>query len=310
MTQQPSPPAAGHAESVVQRARRRRLLVGLARRRRRAARSRGAVQRDRREAGARAIGVRSHGRCRVNDQLSLRRLALVLRNDLLRSYRSALVVSGTAALVALRRFAGRRVLRRRRARAAVLSSLLHRRAVRVGHDRHERVLQRSARPRDQHGVSAAAGFGAREDAVAPAASTRSGLIVYLLVFTTVLSWVLEGINTLCVRRAPRVLLAARSSRPGCCCRTSSCAQALFFLGAAWFRKVQFVKTVGAVVGDRARSRVSPSRIASVGSVGPMRASRRRIATSSPAVRVAGRRGARCLLLSCCRRFAGSSRGCA
>ena len=33
----------------------------------------------------------------MNEQLSLRRFAFVLRNDLMRTYRSALLISGTAA---------------------------------------------------------------------------------------------------------------------------------------------------------------------------------------------------------------------
>jgi hypothetical protein len=73
-----------------------------------------------------------------------------------------------------------------------------------------------------------------------------GIVFYLLVFTTVLSLVLEGINT--------VLFGVRRELFWPLDRTVwsivphyLVVQGLFFLGAAWFRKVRFVKTVGAAL---------------------------------------------------------------
>ena len=61
MTHQSSAPAGRLAGPAVQRAGHRRLLVGVARRRRRAARSRGAVQRHRRETGACTVRLAATG---------------------------------------------------------------------------------------------------------------------------------------------------------------------------------------------------------------------------------------------------------
>ena len=118
--------------------------------------------------------LRSGGRCRVNDATLGAALGLGVRNDLAARYRSALVVLGTAALVALLvslagAYDGDVGQGPTFYRVFFIAALFA-----WGTIAHERVLQRSARPRDQHGVSVAAGFGAREDALAPAASTRSG----------------------------------------------------------------------------------------------------------------------------------------
>ena len=133
-------------------------------------------------------------------------------------------------------------------RGRFLSHLLHRRVVRVGHDRDERVLQRSARPRRPTWRFCCCRLRRSRRPCRGCCIHTVGLrSSILLVFTTVLSWVLEGINTLRVRRAARVLLAVRSSALWLMLPHFLVAQALFFLGAAWFRKVHFVKTVGAAL---------------------------------------------------------------
>jgi hypothetical protein len=72
-----------------------------------------------------------------------------------------------------------------------------------------------------------------------------GAFVFLLVLTTVLSWLFEAINlaTFGVRRA---FFSPLDPLVWSLLPHYLAAQGLFFLGAAWFRKAQFVKTVGAV----------------------------------------------------------------
>jgi hypothetical protein len=179
----------------------------------------------------------------VNDQLSLQRFAWLLRNEALRNYRSWALVSGTVALLAL------------------LLSALGAWDGNVGNNFYEAlfiatlfVLGTTATSQvfaDLHGRGTNAAFlllpaSALEKTAARLVVHTVALFVYLLVFTTVLSLVLEGINAALfgVRReffspldrvawsiAPHYLVV----------------QSLFFLGAAWFRKLQFVKTVGAVL---------------------------------------------------------------
>ena len=131
-----------------------------------------------------------------------------------------------------------------------------------------------------------------------------GLIVFLLVFTTVLSWVLEGINTVAfgVRREffspfdrvawlmlPHFLVT----------------QALFFLGAAWFRKVQFVKTVGSAVAIVLGLACTSVAIAWLVGGGWSDADDSQWTAMSPADRVARRRSPVCSTSTRCRCFAGS-----
>jgi len=180
----------------------------------------------------------------MSDQLSAQRLLWLLRNDAVRNYRSWLVVSGTVALVAL----------------AV--SLLSAWDGDVGTGFYDVVfiavlfgwgtLATSEAFADLHGRGTNTAFlllpaSALEKTAARLALYTVGLFLYLLVFTTVLSFVLEGINA--------VLLDVRRDVFSPLDRTAwsiaphyLVVQGLFFLGAAWFRKVRFVKTVGAVVG--------------------------------------------------------------
>ena len=196
----------------------------------------------------------THGRCRVNDQLSLQRLAWVLRNDLLRNYRSWLVMPGTAALVALRsrcsahydRNVGNELLLSFSSRVALFG---------LGHHRDESGIRRPARPCDEHGAPAAAGVGAREN-VSRLLLMTVGFVVYLARVHDGAVVGARGHQRARVRCAPRALLAARSA-PGSILPHFLVVQALFFLGAAWFRKLHYIKTIGTalviVVRPRAAS---------------------------------------------------------
>jgi hypothetical protein len=171
-------------------------------------------------------------------------MLLLLRSDVLRSYRSWLVTSGTLALVALLISwfgAWDRVVG-----AGFYDSVFV--AMLFGWG----TITTSQAFADMHGRGTNAAFlllpaSALEKTAARLLLHTVGLFIYLLVFTTVLSFVLEGINVVFfdVRREfflpfdrtawwifPHYLVV----------------QALFFLGAAWFRRVHFVKTVGAVIG--------------------------------------------------------------
>jgi hypothetical protein len=181
----------------------------------------------------------------VNDQLSLQRFACVLRNDAMRSYRAVLVVSGTAALVML------------------LISLAGAYDGVVGEGaRFYRIfflialfawgtIATSVCFGDMHGRNTNMGFlllpaSALEKTLSRLLLHTVGLVVYLLAFTTVLSWVAEGLNlvTFDVRRT---FFSPLDSLVWTLMPYFVCTQALFFLGAAWFRKVHFVKTVGVTV---------------------------------------------------------------
>lgn len=181
----------------------------------------------------------------MNDQLSLQRLAFVLRSDLMRSYRSALLTSGTAALVAL------------------VVSLLGAYDGDVGQGpTFYRIffiatlfawgtIATSVCFSDMHGRGTNTAFlllpaSALEKTVSRLLIHTVGLIAYLFLLTTVLSWVLEGINTLWIGQR-RAFFSPLDAVAWMLVPHFLVAQALFFLGAAWFRKVQFVKTVGAVI---------------------------------------------------------------
>jgi hypothetical protein len=181
----------------------------------------------------------------VNDQLSLRRLGFVLRSDLLRSYRAALVISGTAALVAL----------------LISLATAYDGSVAPGPSFYRfffiaalfawGTIATSVCFGDLHGRATNQAFlllpaSALEKTLSRLLLHTVGLVVYLLVFTTVLSWVAEGINTAAfgVRRA---FFSPLDPVAWMMLPHFLVTQALFFLGAAWFRKVQFVKTVGAAV---------------------------------------------------------------
>jgi hypothetical protein len=181
----------------------------------------------------------------VNDQLSLQRLAFVLRSDLMRTYRSALLISGTAALVAL------------------VVSLLGAYDGDVGQGpTFYRVffiaavftwgtIATSVCFSDMHGRGTNIAFlllpaSALEKTLSRLLIHTVGLIAYLLLFTTLLSWALEGINTLWIGER-RGFFSPLDEVGWMLVPHFLVAQALFFIGAAWFRKFQFVKTVGTVI---------------------------------------------------------------
>ncbi len=179
----------------------------------------------------------------MNDQLSFQRLLWLLRADVLRNYRSWLVASGTAALIAL---------------AISLAGA----ADRIVGDAFYHVffacglfvlgtLATSDTFADLHGRATNTAWlllpaSALEKTVSRLLLTTVGFFVYLLVLTTVLSWVLEGINALVfgVRRELYMPFerAAWSILPH-----YLVVQSVFFLGAAWFRKMRYLKTVGTVL---------------------------------------------------------------
>jgi hypothetical protein len=182
----------------------------------------------------------------VNDQLSLQRLAFVLRSDLMRTYRSALLISGTAALVAL------------------VVSLLGAYDGDVGQGTgFYRVffiaalfawgtIATSVCFSDLHGRGTNIAFlllpaSALENTVSRLLIHTVALIAYLLLFTTLLSWILEGINTFWIGER-RGFFSPLDEVGWMLLPHFLVAQALFFIGAAWFRKFQFVKTVGTVLG--------------------------------------------------------------
>jgi hypothetical protein len=181
----------------------------------------------------------------VSDQLALQRLLWVLRNDVMRSYRSTLVISGTAALVAL-------VISLSVAYdGEVGQGPLFYRAFFIAALFAWGTLATSEAFSDLHGRGTNASFlllpaSALEKTLSRLFIHTVGLVVYLLAFTTALSWVLEGINTLWIGER-REFFSPLDSLAWSLVPHFLVAQALFFLGAAWFRKVQFIKTVGAVI---------------------------------------------------------------
>jgi hypothetical protein len=182
----------------------------------------------------------------VNDQLSLRRLGFVLRNDVMRTYRGAALVSGTAALVAL------------------VVSLVDAYDGEVGQGPlFYRVffiallfawgtIATSVCFGDLHGRTTNAALlllpaSALEKTASRVLLYTVGLVAYLLVFTTLLSLVLEGINTLWIGQR-RGFFSPLDGLGWSLLPHFVVAQSLFFLGAAWFRKVWWIKTLGAVIG--------------------------------------------------------------
>jgi hypothetical protein len=182
----------------------------------------------------------------MNDQLSLRRLGFVLRGDLMRTYRPVLLISGTAALVALvvslvGAYDGDVGQAPLFYRAFFIASLFA-----------WGTIATSVCFNDLHGRGTNMAFlllpaSALEKTASRLLLHTAGLIAYLLVFTTLLSFVLEGINTLWIGER-RDFFSPLDGVGWSLLPHFLVVQALLFLGAAWFRKFQFVKTVGAVIG--------------------------------------------------------------
>jgi hypothetical protein len=179
----------------------------------------------------------------MSDQLSPQRVLWLLRSDLLRNYRSWLVTSGTVALVAL------------------LFSWLGAWDRIVGADFYDRVfiavlfgwgtIATSQAFADLHGRNSNIAFlllpaSALEKTAARLVLHTVVLFLYLLVFTTVLSLVLEGANA-ALFGVRRPFFSPLDGTAWWILPHYLVVQSVFFLGAAWFRKAHFVKTVGAVL---------------------------------------------------------------
>lgn len=181
----------------------------------------------------------------MNEQLSWQRLAALLRNDLARTARSALLVTGTAALVAL-------VVSLSGAYDGdVGQTALFYRAFFIAALFAWGTIATSVCFADMHGRSTNTAFlmlpaSALEKTLSRLLLHTVGLVAYLLVFTMVLSWVLESVNVLWIGER-RAFFSPLDELAWTLVPHFIVAQGLFFLGAAWFRKVHFVKTVGAVV---------------------------------------------------------------
>jgi hypothetical protein len=179
----------------------------------------------------------------VSEQLSWQRLALVLRNDVMRSYRAVLVVSGTVALVAL-------AISLADAYDRIVEDVFYR-VFFIGAMFAWGTIATSLSFTDLHGRATNASFlllpaSALEKTLSRLLVTTVGLVVYLLLLTTVLSWLLEGINTL-LFEVRREVFSPLDRVAWMLVPHYLATQALFFLGAAWFRKAHYVKTVGAVL---------------------------------------------------------------
>jgi hypothetical protein len=178
----------------------------------------------------------------VNDHLSLQRIYWLLRADVLRNYRSWLIASGTAALVAL------------------VVSVIAAADGGVGNGFYRNffitalfalgVLATSEVFVDLHRRGANTALlmlpaSALEKTLSRLLLTTVGVIAYLLLLTTVLSLALEGINTVVfgVRRE----LYTPLDGPWSILPHYVVVQSLCFLGAAWFRKLHLVKTIGSVL---------------------------------------------------------------
>jgi hypothetical protein len=176
----------------------------------------------------------------VNDQLSLQRLFWLLRADVWRNYRSWLVASGTAALIALAISlvdAADRIVG-----DAFYPTFFACALFVLG------TLATSDTFSDLHGRATNTALlllpaSALEKTVARLLLTTVGFVVYLLLLTTLLSWVLEGINTLAFG-VQRELYTPLDRLAWFLLPHYLVLQSIFFLGAVWFRKMQYLKTVG------------------------------------------------------------------
>ena len=182
----------------------------------------------------------------MNDQLSLRRFAFVLRNDLMRTYRSVLLIAGTAALAAL-------VVSLSGAYDGdVGQGTLFYRVFFIAMLFTWGTIATSVCFSDLHGRGTNTAFlllpaSALEKTASRLLVYTVGLIAFLLLFTTLLSFLLEGINTLWIGER-RGFFSPLDEVSWPLLPHFLVAQALFFLGAAWFRKVWWIKTFGAVIG--------------------------------------------------------------
>jgi hypothetical protein len=179
----------------------------------------------------------------MNDQLSLQRLLWLLRADVIRNHRSWLVASGTVALLALAinlATAADRVVG-----GGFYQSFFACALFALG------TLATSDTFADLHGRATNTALlllpaSALEKTVSRLLLTTVGLFLYLLVLTTVLSWVLEGINTLAFG-VQREVYTPFDSAAWYLLPHYLVVQSVFFLGGAWFRKLRYLKTIGIVL---------------------------------------------------------------
>jgi len=178
----------------------------------------------------------------VSDQLSWPRLAALLRNDFLRVHRSVLLILGTVAVLAL-------VVSAASAADGVVgagfySGLFIATLFAWG------TVATSLSFTDLHGRGTNTAFlmlpaSALEKTVSRLLLCTVGVIVSVFLLTTVLSWLLEGINAL-LFDVRREVYSPFDALSWLLVPHYLVAQGLFFLGATWFRKTHYVKTVGAV----------------------------------------------------------------
>jgi hypothetical protein len=180
----------------------------------------------------------------MSEQLSWRRLKALLRNESIGEYRIWLVASAVTAgamlLGATYAVPNLDLVDPPYYRIAYFVAL-----VILG------TLQASLSFRELHDKSQNTSFlllpaSALEKTLAPLLTTTIVLIVYLLVFTTAASAAIEGVNWLLYRRtnelfdpvAPEVWVGIPRYLV---------VQSWFFLGAAWFRKARYLKTLLAIM---------------------------------------------------------------
>ncbi len=179
----------------------------------------------------------------MNDQLSPRRLGLLLRSDLLRDQRMLLIVSAIVAVLALFGPAGAVYLTYTSAdfyRTVFLIALFT-----VG------TITTSMAFSDLHGRATSAAFlllpaTALEKTVARLLMSTVVLIGYLLLFTTALSLLVEVLK-LVAFGGENVLFSPFDPVAWSVLPHYLVVQSLFFLGAAWFRRLNYIKTLLALV---------------------------------------------------------------
>lgn len=179
----------------------------------------------------------------MNNQFSLRRLGLLVRNDLVQDQRVLFIVSGIIAVLALFGPAGAVYFEYTGAgfyRTIFLIALFS-----FG------TITTSMSFSDLHGRATSADFlllpaTSLEKTVARLLWGTVIVIVYLLLFTTVLSLLVE-ILKLAAFGGENVLFSPFDAVVWSVIPHYIVVQSLFFLGAAWFRRLNFIKTLLALV---------------------------------------------------------------
>jgi len=178
----------------------------------------------------------------VSDQLSWPRLAALLRSDFLRVNRSVLLILSTVAVLAL-------VVSVVGAADGVVGTNFYS-ALFIATMFAWGTVATSLAFTDLHGRSTNTAFlmlpaSALEKTVSRLLLCTVGIVVGVLLLTTVLSYLLEGINAL-LFGVRREFYSPFDALSWLLVPHYVVAQGLFFLGAAWFRKTHYVKTVAVV----------------------------------------------------------------